>query len=45
MKLRFFQLRWGLKRFSLKALERTETELSDMAAAARIGLRRGPPKS
>ena len=34
--------RWGLNRLNLNALERTETELSDIAAAARIGSSRGP---
>jgi hypothetical protein len=33
-----------LKRLRRRALERTETEERLMAAAAKMGLRRGPPK-
>lgn len=36
---------YALKRRSLNALVSTETELSDIAAAARIGLRSSPPKA
>lgn len=34
-----------LNRLSLRALETTETELSDMAAAAMTGESSGPPKA
>ena len=33
----------GLKRFNLKAFKTTDTELNDIAPAAIIGLRSGPP--
>jgi hypothetical protein len=35
---------YGLNLFNLKALVNTDTELRDMAAAAKIGFNFGPPK-